>query len=193
MNKNRLEAFSDGVIAIIITIMVLELKLPQGGTWSDLKPLIPTLLSYVLSFLFIAIYWGQHHHMLHTVKKVGPGIIWSNMALLFSLSLIPFSTAWMGENHFSRDTVVCYAILQNMCGLSYYILQQVIIRQHDFNEKQKEAYKKQERRGILSLILFVTSVFVAYIDPIFSEIIFVITVGMWLIPDRNIQNAFTEH
>ena len=122
MGKNRLEAFSDGVLAIIITIMVLELKVPKGEDWAELSALWPKFLSYLLSFIFVGIYWGNHHHLLHTVKRVSSGIIWSNMNLLFWLSLIPFATGWMGEAHFSQNTVVLYACVLMICGFSYYIL-----------------------------------------------------------------------
>ena len=123
MNKNRLEAFSDGVLAIIITIMVLEFKVPHGSGFEDLKPLIPKVLSYILSFIYIGIYWGNHHHLLHTVRQVNSGMIWANLHLLFWLSLIPFATDWMGENHFSPNTVAVYGFILLMCGAAFGILQ----------------------------------------------------------------------
>ena len=119
MNKNRLEAFSDGVLAIIITIMVLEFKVPHGSGFEDLKPLIPKVLSYILSFIYIGIYWGNHHHLLHTVRQVNSGMIWANLHLLFWLSLIPFATDWMGENHFSPNTVAVYGFILLMCGAAF--------------------------------------------------------------------------
>src|SRR5690349_21110636 len=128
MQKNRLEAFSDGVLAIIITIMVLELKVPHTAAWAELLHLWPVFISYLLSFIFIAIYWGNHHHLFHAVKHVDPGIIWTNAQLLFWLSLIPFATAWMGENRFEANTVVVYAVLLELCALSYYFLQKCILK-----------------------------------------------------------------
>src|SRR5689334_16109865 len=126
MTKTRLEAVSDGVIAIIITIMLLELKTPHGTQWADIKPLIPVFLSYLLSFIMIGIYWGNHHHLLHTVAHVNSRMIWANLHLLFWLSLIPFATNWMGENNFNARTVAAYAVLLNLCGLAYFILLRVI-------------------------------------------------------------------
>src|SRR5512147_3244502 len=135
MQKNRLEAFSDGVLAIIITIMVLELRVPHGTDLDSLKPLLPYFLSYVLSFIYLAIYWNNHHHMLHTVKKVGGGILWANLNLLFWLSLVPFVTAWMGENHFAAVPVATYGGVLLLSGLSYYILSRALIRHDGENSK----------------------------------------------------------
>lgn len=189
MTKGRLEAFSDGVIAIIITIMVLELKVPHSAEWSALQELIPVFLSYILSFVYVAVYWGNHHHLMHTVKHVSAGIIWSNAALLFFLSLIPFATAWMGENHFAQNTIVVYGILMNLCGMSYYLLMQMIMACHSDNPELTEALKVQTRKGILSLVLYSMAIGAAFINPILSEIIFVVVAIMWFIPDKNIERV----
>ena len=131
MQKTRLEAFSDGVLAIIVTIMVLEMKAPEGVDWNEnIKPLLPKFFSYFLSYLFVAIYWVNHHHLMHTVRRVRPSIMWANMNLLFWLSLIPFATAWMGENHFEKHTVAAYAVLALLCGASYNILEGTICRHY---------------------------------------------------------------
>jgi uncharacterized membrane protein len=193
MNKSRVEAFSDGVIAIIITIMVLELKVPAGTSLNDLVPILPVLFSYMLSFVFIGIYWGNHHHLLHTVTHVGSGIIWSNLNLLFWLSLIPFATAWMGENHFAPNTIAVYALLLNLCGLSYYILQQVIIKKHQFNAVIMDAMKKQSRKGALSVAGYFLAIPLAYVHASLSEAIFMMVAILWIIPDKNIEKAIQEH
>lgn len=187
MTKGRLEAFSDGVIAIIITIMVLELKVPHSAEWSALHELIPVFMSYVLSFVYVAVYWGNHHHLLHTVKNVSAGIIWSNAALLFFLSLIPFATAWMGENHFAQNTVIAYSILMNLCGMSYYVLMYMIMQCHSENAELTAALNTQRRKGILSLFLYSFSIGAAFINPMISQVIFVLVAIMWFIPDKNIK------
>lgn len=187
MTKGRLEAFSDGVIAIIITIMVLELKVPHSAEWSALHELIAVFMSYVLSFVYVAVYWGNHHHLLHTVKNVSAGIIWSNAALLFFLSLIPFATAWMGENHFAQNTVIAYSILMNLCGMSYYVLMYMIMQCHSENAELTAALNTQRRKGILSLFLYSFSIGAAFINPMISQVIFVLVAIMWFIPDKNIE------
>jgi uncharacterized membrane protein len=192
MNKNRLEAFSDGVLAIIITIMVLELKIPHGHTFADLKPLLPVFLSYVLSFVYVGIYWGNHHHLLHVLKKVSSGIIWSNLNLLFWLSLIPFATAWMGENNFSGESVAVYAVLLNICGASYYILQQVIVRCCTLTPKMQTAMQKQSKKGIASLVCYTIAIVFSFFLPIISDLLFVAVAIMWIIPDKNIEQALGE-
>jgi uncharacterized membrane protein len=189
MNKSRIEAFSDGVIAIIITIMVLELKIPHDHTYHALLGLLPVFVSYILSFVFIGIYWGNHHHLMHTVHHVNSGIIWSNLALLFALSLIPFTTGWMGENDFARLPVAVYAMNLLLCAVTYYILQTVIMKHHTYASQMAEALKKQEKKGITSLILYVVSIIAAFIYPLVSGIIFVTIAVMWVIPDKNIERA----
>jgi len=192
MNKSRLEAFSDGVIAIIITIMVLELKVPIGSSLADLQPLYSVFLSYVISFIFIGIYWGNHHHLLHTVHHVNSKIIWANMALLFCLSLIPFATGWMGENHFSRMPVAVYSTGLLACAIAYYILQRVIMSHYTHSTRLTEALKKQEKKGIVSLLLYVLSIACAFYYPIISALIFVTVAVLWILPDKNIERALKE-
>lgn len=192
MTKSRLEAFSDGVLAIIITIMVLELKVPHGSAWKDLHPLIPVFLSYILSFVFIAIYWGNHHHLLHTVHHVNSKIIWANIHLLFWLSLIPFTTAWMGENHFDTLPVALYGILLLLCAISFYILQRTIMSHYTHTTNLIEALMKQKKKAWLSLILYTCSVPIAFLNSIIAAVLFVIVAVMWVIPDKNIEKALKE-
>jgi uncharacterized membrane protein len=187
MSKNRLEAFSDGVIAIIITIMVLELKIPHGDELSSLEPLWPVFVSYIFSFLNIAIYWGNHHHLLHTVNHVSSKVIWANMHLLFWLSLNPFATAWMGENHFAPVTVAVYAMLQNMSGLAYYFLLLAIKSGHKSNATILDVLQKQQRKGVFSLIAYMLAIGAAFIHPALSGICVIAVAIMWWIPDRNIE------
>lgn len=192
MNKSRLEAFSDGVIAIIITIMVLELKIPHGASLKDLEPLLPVLTSYIMSFVFIGIYWGNHHHLLHTVHYVNSGIIWSNMHLLFWLSLIPFSTGWMGENDFDKIPIAVYGINLLCCAVAYYILQLTIMAHYKQSTVLTEALKKQKKKGMLSMVLYILAVISAMFYPLVSWIIFVTVSILWIIPDKNIENALKE-
>ncbi|MEO8146319.1 MAG: TMEM175 family protein [Bacteroidia bacterium] len=191
MNKNRLEAFSDGVIAIIITIMVLELKVPHDSLWKSLIELTPVLISYVMSFIFIAIYWGNHHHLLHTMKHTSSGIIWANSNLLFWLSLIPFATAWMGENHFATNTVVVYAVLLLLCGIAFTILQQTIIKNHQ-DDAFKNAFDKLNRKGIFSIVAYSSAIPLAYYNTTISCCIFLLVAIVWLVPERSIEKALKE-
>jgi uncharacterized membrane protein len=192
MNKTRLEAFSDGVIAIIITIMVLEIKTPHGSEWKDLLPLYPVVLSYIISFLYVGIYWGNHHHLLHTVKKITPGIIWANMHLLFWLSLIPFATAWMGENHFAPHTLILYAVLLLLCGAAFTILQQVIMKTNPFEPAMLLVLQRLRRKGIISVGLYVLAIPMAFVNAAVSEGLFVLVAIIWFIPDPNIARALEE-
>lgn len=189
MTKTRLEAFSDGVIAIIITIMVLELKIPHSTDWEEVKHLVPIFLSYILSFIFLGIYWGNHHHLIHTIKTVNSGILWANLHLLFWLSLIPFATAWMGESNFERSTVTIYAIIADLCGVAYSILLNIITKREANNESLHQVLQLQTKKGIRSLILYTSAIPLAFVHPILSCIIFVIVSLMWIIPDRNIEKA----
>jgi uncharacterized membrane protein len=190
MNKTRLEAFSDGVLAIIITIMVLEMKVPHGAEWSDLVPLIPVFLSYLMSFVYIGIYWGNHHHLMHATTKVTSGIMLANLNLLFWLSLIPFTTAWMGENHFAANTVALYSIALLMPAIAYYILQGLVIKHHLHPDEFENAHRKQKTKGQISLVCYILSIIFAFITPIVSGILIVAVALIWLIPDKNIENAF---
>jgi len=192
MNKNRLEAFSDGVIAIIITIMVLEIKTPHDSSWMALKEQLPVFLSYLLSFVFIGIYWGNHHHLISIISHVNAAIIWSNMNLLFWLSLIPFATGWMGENHFAQNTVVLYAILLLICGFSFTILQICVERVTKDNPKLVQAFSRVKQKGVFSLVCYLMSIVLAYYNTLFSAIIFCVVAIRWLIPDKNIEKALSK-
>ena len=188
MNKTRLEAFSDGVLAIIITIMVLEFKLPEGSRYEDLEPLLPKFLSYVLSFIYIGIYWNNHHHMMHTVKQVNGKILWANLHLLFWLSLIPFVTAWNGENHFAPFPMMLYGIILLMNGVAYFILQQLILKQ-DGNSLLSKALGN-DIKGKSSPILYSIAVLFASFYPIVSGGIYIFVALMWLVPDKRIERIF---
>ena len=192
MTKTRLEAFSDAVIAIIITIMVLELKVPQDTSFDALLKLWPVFLSYAVSFLMLGIYWGNHHHLIHTIKEVSGGILWANLHLLFWLSLIPFATAWMGENHFEKNTLAIYALLLDLCGIAYYILLLVI---KDFNRDNAallEVLKKQSKKGTLSCIIYTAAIGLSFISALTGGILIILVAIMWLMPDRNIERSLKE-
>ena len=188
MTKGRLEAFTDGVLAIIITIMVLELKVPHGGQFEDLKPLLPVFGSYVLSFLYLAIYWNNHHHMMQTVKHVTGSILWANIHLLFWLSLVPFVTGWMGENHFTSASVFLYGIVLLCAALAYFILQNLIIKSHGKDSILARAMGK-DVKGKISPILYIIGIVIAFINVWISGSIFVLVAIMWLVPDKRIENA----
>lgn len=192
MEKNRLEAFSDGVLAIIITIMVLEIKVPHSSEWGELFKLWPVLFSYILSFIYVGIYWGNHHHLLHTVQQVNSSIIWSNMLLLFCLSLLPFATAWMGENHFETNTVVVYAVVLEMNALAYYFLQTRIMKSHDHNEKLRTALENSRLKGILSQIAYLAAIPIAFLMPGISFLLFGLVAVAWIVPERRIEKALNE-
>lgn len=193
MGKSRMEAFSDGVIAIIITIMVLEMKAPEGTSWAVIQPLVPKFLSYGLSFLGVAIYWVNHHHLLHTVTRVTPGILWANINLLFWLSLVPFATAWMGENHFEKTTVIVYAILCLLCAVAYNILQRAIVKGNRKSQIVNDLVRPMGYKEIGSIMLYTLSIPVAnYINPVISGFMFFTVSLIWLIPDKKIEKAFSE-
>jgi uncharacterized membrane protein len=187
MGKNRLEAFSDGVIAIIITIMVLELKVPHGATFDDLLPLLPVLGSYVLSFIYVGIYWNNHHHMLHLVHEVSGGVLWANLHLLFWLSLIPFVTAWMGENHFQTVPVAAYGVVLLMCAVAYTILARSLIAHHSENAALGEAIGT-DRKGWLSIALYVAGIGLSFVNAWLGFAVYICVAIMWLIPDRRIES-----
>ena len=193
MTKTRLEAFSDAVIAIIITIMVLELKVPHGDvSFNALLNLWPVFLSYAVSFLMLGIYWGNHHHLVHTIKEVRGGILWANLHLLFWLSLLPFATAWMGENHFAKNTVATYALLCDICGVAYYILLMVIKNCNHDNTALLEVLRKQSRKGTLSCIIYTVAFGVAFKNAAIAGALIILVGLMWLIPDRNIERSLKE-
>lgn len=190
MNKNRLEAFSDGVLAIIITIMVLEMKVPHGANWSDLSPLWPIFISYTMSFVYLGIYWGNHHHLMHAVTKVTSGILLSNLHLLFWLSLIPFATAWMGENHFAPNTIALYSFALLMPAIAYYILQSLVVKHHLHPDEFEHAHRKQNQKGQVSLVAYVMACICSYILPVLSGVLIIAVAILWLIPDKNIEKQF---
>lgn len=189
MNKTRLEAFSDGVLAIIITIMVLEFKLPEGATCDALKPLLPKFLSYILSFIYVGIYWNNHHHMMHTVKQVNGKILWANLHLLFWLSLIPFATAWNGENHFAPFPMMLYGLILLMNGIAYYILQGLILKKDGKDSLLSKALGS-DIKGKSSPILYVIAVLFANYYPAISGGIYIFVALMWLVPDKRIERIF---
>jgi len=191
MGSGRLEAFSDGVLAIIITIMVLELKVPHGAGLADLRPLIPVFLSYVLSFVFVGIYWSNHHHLLHAVRHVNGRILWANLHLLFWLSLIPFATGWMGENHFAAWPVAFYGGVLLSAAIAYFILAHVLISYHGRDSALAKALGK-DFKGKASLVLYAAAIPLPFVSPWFACALYVLVVIMWLIPDRRIERALAE-
>src|SRR5262245_1885942 len=191
MGKTRLEAFSDGVLAIIITIMVLELKIPHGVSLETLKPLIPVFMSYVLSFIYVGIYWNNHHHMLHTVTRVTGGILWANLHLLFWLSLFPFVTGWMGENHFAAMPTAVYGGVLLAAALAYFILQQVIIASQGADSPLKAAIRR-DRKGRLSPFVYIAGIISTVWWPSVAQALYVAVALIWLVPDRRIEKAVRE-
>jgi uncharacterized membrane protein len=191
MTKGRLEAFTDGVLAIIITIMVLELKVPHGGEFEDLKPLLPVFGSYILSFIYLAIYWNNHHHMMQTVKHVTGSILWANMHLLFWLSLIPFVTGWMGENHFTTATVSLYGVVLLGAAIAYFILQSLIIKSHGKDSILAKALGK-DFKGNISPVLYILGIIGSFFYVWISGFAFILVAIIWLIPDRRIENALKK-
>jgi uncharacterized membrane protein len=186
MSRGRLEAFSDGVIAIIITIMVLEMKVPHGDQVADLRPLLPTFLSYVLSFLYVGIYWNNHHHLLHASTTVSGGMLWANLHLLFWLSLFPFTTGWMGENHFTALPTALYGVVLLMAAFAYLMLQQTIIRMQGQDSILKQAIGT-DWKGKLSPILYVIAIAISFVSAWIAQAILVVAALIWLIPDRRIE------
>jgi uncharacterized membrane protein len=192
MEKNRLEAFSDGVIAIIITIMVLELKVPpHADGLADLQPLLPVLLSYLLSFIYVGIYWNNHHHMFHSTKKVTGGILWANLHLLFWLSLFPFTTAWVGANHLAPAPTAVYAFVLLMAAIAYYILQRAIIRQQGPDSLLARAVGNRWKENI-SPVCYFAAIPLAFVSPYISQGLFIFVAILWLVPDRRIERALNE-
>ena len=188
MSSTRLEAFSDGVLAIIITIMVLELKVPHGADWPALTPLWPVFLSYVLSFVYLGIYWNNHHHMLHVTRHVTGGILWANLHLLFWLSLVPFSTGWMGENHFAPLPTSIYGVNLLLAGIAYYILERAIIRSQGPHSVLAAAVGK-DLKGKASPIIYALAIPAAFVSTWISGVLYVAVALMWLLPDQRIERA----
>lgn len=188
MHKNRLEAFSDGVLAIVITIMVLEMKVPHGASLEALRPLIPVLLSYILSFIYLGIYWNNHHHMLHTVHHVTGPVLWANLHLLFWLSLFPFVTGWMGENHFASVPMALYGVVMLLAAIAYRVLQCTIITSQGATSVLARAVGA-DRKGRLSPFLYLVAIGSAFVTPWISGGIYILVALMWLIPDRRIERV----
>jgi uncharacterized membrane protein len=188
MNKSRLEAFSDGVIAIIITIMVLELRAPQGETPAALVPLVPVLLSYILSFTNVGIYWNNHHHMLHAAHRINAPVLWANLHLLFWLSLFPFATAWMGGNSFATWPVAIYGVVSLMAGTAYYILARALVRCHGLTSEFASALGR-DVKGKASLALYVAAIGLSFASPYIGVAIYVVVSAIWFIPDRRFEHA----
>lgn len=186
MTKGRMEAFSDGVIAIIITIMVLELKVPHGEEWRDLLPLWPVFLAYVLSFVYVGIYWSNHHHMIHAVKHVTGGALWANLHLLFWLSLVPVATEWMGESHFATTPVAVYGLVMLMAAIAYYILSHRLIAIHGRDSEFARALGS-DRKGTLSAVAYVLAIPAAFVNPIIAVLIYVAVAAVWFVPDRRFE------
>jgi uncharacterized membrane protein len=191
MGKGRLEAFSDGVIAIIITIMVLELKVPHGASLSELRPMIPIFLSYLFSFIFIGIYWNNHHHLLQAVKRVNGRTLWANMHLLFWLSLVPFVTAWMGENHFAPWPIAAYGFVLLFSGTAYFILTRQLIAHHGKDSLLARAVGA-DRKGMVSAFLYAVAIPLAFVSTWISGAIYVLVAVIWLIPDRRIEKLLAD-
>lgn len=186
MGKGRLEAFSDGVLAIIITIMVLEFKIPEGNELKSLWPLWPKFLSYILSFTYIAIYWNNHHHMMHAVSRVSGGVLWTNIHLLFWLSLVPFATAWMGENHFSLWPVVVYGFMLIMAAISYYFLAHCLVSIHGKNSEFARALGS-DRKGKISVVIYAIAIGMSFVHPMIGFALYALVAAIWFIPDKRFE------
>jgi uncharacterized membrane protein len=186
MTTTRMEAFSDGVIAILITIMVLELHAPDAVTWQALRPIVPVFFAYVLSFVFLGIYWANHHHMLQLVDRVNGGILWANLHLLFWLSLIPFTTAWMGEHHQASRPTALYGIVLLFSGAAYTILQRALIREQGPQSRLARAIGR-DAKALISVAIYAVAILCAFYHPGVSELLYLAVVLMWLVPDRRIE------
>jgi uncharacterized membrane protein len=192
MEKNRIEAFSDGVLAIIITIMVLEMKVPLGSDWAALESVVPKFLSYVLSFVYVGIYWNNHHHLLKASRRINAGIMWSNLHLLFWLSLFPFVTGWMGENHFTPLPSALYGAVLLLAAIAYYILQSLIIAEQGGCDSKLAAAIGKDWKGKLSPVLYSIGIAVSFLRPWVASCIYATVALMWLIPDRRIERVVDE-
>ena len=186
MKTTRLETFSDGVLAIIITIMVLELKIPHGADFASLRTLFPVFLSYILSFIYLAIYWNNHHHMLHVTERISGRVMWANMHLLFWLSLVPFATGWMGENHFAPLPVAVYGMVMLAAAFAYYILQSLIIAEPGANTRLEKAVGK-DWKGKLSPVAYLAAIILAFVNQWIACAIYAAVALVWLVPDRRIE------
>jgi uncharacterized membrane protein len=191
MKRGRLEAFSDGVLAIIITIMVLELKTPEGPGFASLRPLVPVFMSYVLSFIYLGIYWNNHHHLIATVENVSGAILWANLHLLFWLSLVPFVTAWMGVDHFAPETLAAYGSVMLMAAIAYYILQKTILHQHGRDSALAQALGS-DLKGKISPALYLIAIPSAFLNGWISGGIYVLIAFIWLVPDKRIERRLKK-
>ena len=191
MSKARLEAFSDGVFAVIITIMVLELRAPHGDGWVAVQPLVPAFLTYVLSFLFLGIYWNNHHHMLHAAERINGKVLWPNLHLLFWLSLVPFVTGWMGENHFAPVPTAVYGVVLLMAAIAFTILSRVLIAQQPKGSKLAAAIG-DDTKGKISLVMYLAAIPLAFVNQWISDALYVAVALIWLVPDRRIESTFSE-
>ena len=189
MGKNRLEAFSDGVLAIIITIMVLELKAPEGTDFAALQPLLPVFASYVVSFIYVGIYWNNHHHLLQTARQVNGGILWANLHVLFWLSLFPFSTAWIGRNHLAAAPAAAYGFVLLMAAIAYYLLQRAIIA-HDGRDSLLASALGRDWKGKLSPLIYLSAIGLAFVSVWMADALYAGAALLWLIPDRRIERKF---
>ena len=188
MKKGRLEAFSDGVLAIIITIMVLEIKVPAGHDFRALHSLYPVFISYLLSFIYIGIYWNNHHHMLTAIERVNGSVLWANLHLLFWLSLIPFTTRWVGESHFAPTTMALYGFVLLMAAIAYFILQRILMKRHDHDSLLSKAVGK-DLKGKISPLIYLIAIPAAYISPWISGALYILVALMWLVPDQRIERT----
>jgi uncharacterized membrane protein len=186
MGKGRLEAFSDGVIAVIITILVLEIKVPHDAQPDALAPLVPVFLSYVLSFVFIGIYWNNHHHLFHAVHHINGATLWANLHLLFWLSLVPFATGWMDENHFAPLPVAAYGVVLMCAGIAYFILTRVLLRSHEQDSLLAKALGN-DLKGKLSVLIYAAAIPLAFVHPLIACALYVLVAAIWLLPDRRFE------
>jgi uncharacterized membrane protein len=191
MNKSRLEAFSDGVIAVIITIMVLEMKIPHDPDLASLKSVLPTFLVYILSFVYVGIYWNNHHHLFQLVKKINGKVMWANLFLLFWLSLFPFATGWMGENHFSTWPVVLYGFVAFMNAVAWYFLAHLMIRFHGKDSALAKAYGN-DTKGKISALLYVIGIMLSFFYPWMGIVFYAVVAAMWIVPDKRIERELEK-
>ncbi|MBX7246257.1 MAG: TMEM175 family protein [Candidatus Sumerlaeaceae bacterium] len=191
MGKGRIEAFSDGVIAIIITIMVLEMKVPHGTDLAVLRPLVPVFMSYVLSFIYVGIYWNNHHHLFHAVHRINGPVLWANLHLLFWLSLFPFVTGWMGENHFAAVPAALYGVVLLMAGVAYFILVRVLLGIHPGDSKLAVAIGR-DIKGLISVVIYAVAIGLSFLNQWLAVGLYVVVALIWLIPDRRIENVIGD-
>ena len=191
MGTGRMEAFSDGVIAIIITIMVLELKVPQGADLASLRELVPVLASYVLSFIYVAIYWNNHHHLLHACERINGAIMWANMHLLFWLSLVPFVTAWAGDHRDAAVPAALYGVVLLMAGVAYFIMERQMVRENGPQSMLAEAVGR-DRKAMLSMVGYVAAIVLAFVSARLAELVYALIAAMWIVPDRRIASRVRD-